>query len=244
MPRLITSNPYLLVIDKPAGVIAHSDGRTVESSIAGWLAQVYPEQRGIGTPWVSPQGEAVDVCGLVHRLDRTTSGVLIAARSQEVFVYMRGEFKARRVEKTYRALVYGWPDDVGHIVAAIERLPRTTTSGVVVRGWAAVPCNEDNSRAAVTDWRVISRGETRGERWACIEAYPRTGRTHQIRVHLASVGHPIIADHLYAPDRAPVLGLTRPALHALSISVTLPDGVRETYTAPMPDDIRVACADA
>jgi 23S rRNA pseudouridine1911/1915/1917 synthase len=238
MPQLITSNPYLLVIDKPAGVITHSDGRTVEPSVAGWLAEKYPEQRGIGTPWVSPQGEVVDVCGLVHRLDRTTSGVLLAARSQEVFDYVRGEFKARRVEKAYRALVYGWPDDAGRIVAAIER------TGQAQKKWEAVPCEETHPRAAVTDWRVVIRGEEAGEPWACIEAYPRTGRTHQIRVHLASVGHPIIADHLYAPDRAPLLGLARPALHALSISVTLPSGARETYTAPMPDDIKNACADA
>lgn len=233
MPTIIAENEYVVALDKPAGLICHSDGRTVEPSVAEWIAERYPECVVVGEPWVSPQGERVRVCGLVHRLDRTTSGVLIAARTQETYDFLKGEFKARRVEKEYRAIVYGrMPEDVGRIVAAIER------STVPPKKWMAVPCEEGHVRAAITEWRVLACGEdAQGIPYSYLSVRPMTGRTHQIRVHLASIGHPIVSDHLYAPERTSILGFTRPALHAFSISFVLPNGERERYEAPLPADL-------
>jgi RluA family pseudouridine synthase len=232
MPAVIFENKYLIALNKPTGLITHSDGRTIEPSVAEWVAGHYPVLRGIGEPWVSPQGEVVQMNGVVHRLDRATSGVLLVAKSNEIFTYLRGEFKARRVEKVYRAIVYGHMEkDEGRIVAEIDR---TTT---VPKRWYAKLCEESNIRAAVTDWNVLSRGvDEAGERYTYVEARPKTGRTHQIRVHFAFVGYPLVSDHLYASDRVPMLGFTRPALHAYSISLVLPNHEKLSYCAPLPPD--------
>lgn len=232
MLRVIVLSDQYLVLDKLAGLICHSDGRTEEPSVAEWLAQNYPETQGVGEPWISPQGERVPICGLVHRLDRTTSGILIAARTQEMWDYLRGEFKARRVEKEYRAIVYGhMASDGGRIVAEIAR------SGEKPKRWYAKPRDESHVRAAITDWRVLGRGvSTEGESYSYLALFPKTGRTHQLRVHLAHIGHPIVADHLYAPDRAPILGFTRPALHAFSIALVLRDGCQVSFGAELPPD--------
>lgn len=229
-PDIIAETDELLAVSKPAGLIVHSDGRTEESSLAEWLIERYPFLENIGEPWVSPQGERVRIAGLVHRLDRTTSGVLLAAKTPEMFAYLKGEFKARRVEKTYRALVYGHVEaDSGRIVAEIMR------SSEPPKRWYARPCEENDIRAAITDWQVLKRLEIGGEPISYLELSPKTGRTHQLRVHLASIGHPIVADHVYAPERAR-LGFERPMLHAYSISVVLPNGKRRDFLAPLPDD--------
>lgn len=227
MPAVIAETDELLVLDKPAGLIVHSDGRTAEPSVADWILKNYPALAGVGEPWVSPQGEHVSLRGMVHRLDRTTSGILLVAKTDAMYAYLKNEFKSRRVGKVYLAYVYGHMEPEGRIVAEIMRTSESP------RRWYARPCEETDKRAAVTDWKLL---KNLAEDAAYIEVRPRTGRTHQIRVHLASIGHPIVGDHLYAADRAPILGFTRPALHAHGISLTLPDGQKATFTAPLPPD--------
>jgi len=232
MTIVLVETNDLLVIHKQAGLIVHSDGRTVEPSVAEWIAEHYPAMREVGEPWVSPQGEKVRVCGLVHRLDRTTSGVLVAAKTNEMFAYLRGEFKERRVEKKYHALVYGEMEkNYGCVVAEIVRTSEKP------RRWAARPCEENDIRAAITEWKVLKVLESESDPVSYLELFPKTGRTHQLRVHLASIGHPIVADHLYAPDKPALLGFTRPALHAAAISFVL-HGETMIFEAPPPDDFR------
>jgi len=227
MPQVLSENEWLIAIDKPAGLIVHSDGRTEEPSLAEWIAENYPAHRGIGGDWVSPQGEHVPLNGLVHRLDRSTSGVVIAAKTQEAYDYLKKEFKERHVEKKYLAFVYGTPtESQGTIIAEIMR------SSEKPKRWYARPCDADDPRAAITDWKVVEKKDEA----TLLEVTPKTGRTHQIRVHLSSIGHPIIADHLYAAEREAILGFKRPALHAKSITLVLPDGKYETYEAPVPED--------
>ncbi len=226
-PYIIAETADLLVIDKPSGLIVHSDGRTQEPSVADWILTHFPALEGIGEAWLSPQGILYPRPGIVHRLDRTTSGVLLIAKTEGMYRYLKAEFKARRVEKTYRAMVYGHvATDEGEVVAEIAR------SRDVPKRWYAREARSA-SRAAITKYRVIARRDV-GEPVTDLEITPLTGRTHQIRVHLASIGHPLVADHLYATDRAPLPGYTRPMLHAHTISVSLPNGIRETYTAPLP----------
>jgi len=229
MPEILADTDGMLAVNKPAGLIVHSDGRTEEPSLAEWLVERYPALADIGEPWVSPQGEKVRIGGLAHRLDRTTSGVILVAKTPEMFAYLKGEFKARHVGKTYRALAYGHMEtDSGRIVAEIMR------SGEPPKKWYARPCDENDARAAITDWRVLERLESAGDPVSYLELSPQTGRTHQLRVHLASIGHPIVADHLYAPGR-PSLGFSRPMLHAYSLSVSF-NGKRREFIAPLPDD--------
>jgi 23S rRNA pseudouridine1911/1915/1917 synthase len=221
--RIIEENELLIAIDKPAGLIVHRDGRTYEPSLAEWIGEKFPKLRGIGE-WISPQGEHIALNGLVHRLDRTTSGVVLAAKTQDMFDYLKQEFKERRVEKKYLAWVYGKMSDEGTICAEIMR--STTTP----KRWYAEARESTNPRVAITSWRVVESLDDA----TLLEVIPKTGRTHQIRVHLASIDHPIVGDHLYASDFAPILGFTRPALHAASISLILP--YPATYEAQLPQD--------
>ncbi len=245
MPRIIAETDEIVVVDKPAGLIVHSDGRTSEPSLADWILKEYPALAGVGEPWISPQGESILLPGIVHRLDRTTSGVMLIAKTPEMYTYLKNEFKERRVEKVYRAFVYGHMETgEGKIVAEIMRSsepPRRwyCRPQVPTNDPSARPCVENDNRAAITDWRLLMHladTET-GELASYIEVQPKTGRTHQIRVHLASIGHPVVADHLYAAYSTPVLGFKRPALHAYNISFIM-KGSREIFTATLPDDFK------
>jgi 23S rRNA pseudouridine1911/1915/1917 synthase len=232
-PQILVETQDIIAVDKPAGLIAHSDGRTEEPSLAEWLIARCPFLAEVGEPWVSPQGESVRVGGLVHRLDRGTSGILVAAKSNEIFAYLRSEFRARRVEKTYHAYVYGHMDAaVGRIVAEIAR------SGGQPKRWYAHMCEEADARAAITNWKLVENtaDPATGEDAALLELTPETGRTHQIRVHLASIQHPIVADHLYAAERPSILGFERLALHASRIALTLPSGERVEYEVSLASD--------
>lgn len=239
-PSVLFESKELLVIDKPMGLIVHRDGRTFEPSVAEWVLHHYPELADVGEPWTSPQGETISLPGIVHRLDRTTSGVLLIAKTAEMYQYMKQQFRERKIEKTYRAWVYGHMNPSnssgqasGTIIAEIVR-----TKDVPKR-WMARPTTREDARAAITNWTVQKEitDPTTGEAASLLEITPETGRTHQIRVHLASIDHPIVADHLYAAVRNPILGFSRPALHAHGISLVI-DGKRHTFTAPLPHDFQ------
>lgn len=231
-PVILGENKYILAVNKPAGLITHSDGRTIEPSLAEWLIARCPYLEDIGEPWVSPQGERVRVGGLAHRLDRMTSGVLLAAKTNDAFVYLRDQFKKRSIQKTYLALVHGYMrEESGEIVAEIAR------SRERPKRWFAKSRDASHPRAAITRWRVVQRARFAGAPTTLVEACPLTGRTHQIRVHFASIGHSLVADHLYAPPDAPTLGFSRSLLHASRIVLALPDGTQAIYEAPLPDDI-------
>ncbi len=232
MPKVIAETEEVLAIDKPEGLVVHSDGRTQEPTLADWILKEFPALEFVGEPWISPQGERVLLPGIVHRLDRTTSGVMLIAKTQSAYAFLKNEFKERRIAKVYRAFVYGHMEsEKGEIVAEIVR------SSVPPKRWFARPCEEDEKRAAITEWKLLRSfsDPVTGEAASYIEIYPKTGRTHQIRVHFASIGNPIVADHLYASDKELLLGFQRPALHAYSISLNL-KSTKTTFTAPIPLD--------
>lgn len=227
-PSVIAETSYLLAVAKPAGLITHRDGKNEEPSLSEWVGEQYPELRGVGGAWVSPQGESIPLNGVAHRLDKQTSGVVLVAKDDETFAALRAEFKARRVKKTYLAYVHGHMDEEGEIVAEIAR----TTE--VPKRWYAKPCAKEHPRAAITEWKLVRHLSGKGgEPASLLEVEPKTGRTHQIRVHLSSIGHPILADHLYGEGKIPLLGFTRLALHALRVEFTL-YGEHLVVEAPLP----------
>lgn len=235
---IIYEDNDVLVINKPAGLIVHSDGRTSEPSVAEWVLTHYPQMASVGEPWTSPQGEVVLRPGIVHRLDRDTSGVMILAKTPEAYAFLKEQFQGRTTEKVYRAFTYGHPSsDHGTIEAEIVRIRSMPPR------WGAARAGEDKKhRAAVTDWRVLARAtdpET-NEKVALMEARPKTGRTHQIRVHFKHFGHPVVCDKLYANGRPCLIGFSRQALHASSLSINLPSGDRRTFEAPLPEDFVAA----
>src|SRR3989344_4247975 len=230
----------IVAVDKPAGLIVHSDGRTREPSVAEWVVERYPGVAEVGELWTSPQGEVVARPGIVHRLDRGTSGGLVIAKTQEEYVFLKQQFQDRATEKVYRAFVYGHPAaDAGTIEAEIVRIRALPPR------WGVARAGEGKKhRAAITAWQVLLRGEDSEvhEKAAYLEVRPKTGRTHQIRVHLKSINHPVVCDPLYAKGRPSIFGFARPALHALSLTLMLPSGERHTLEAPLPADFEGALA--
>ncbi len=174
--------------------------------------------------------------GIVHRLDRETSGVMIIARTHNMFAYLKACFKKHTIKKTYRAFLAGWvTDDLGVIEAAIGRSPND------IRTWTAGRGARGEPREAKTRYRVISRflGDD-GVKYSYVEAYPETGRTHQLRVHFRYINHPIIGDTLYAPQHKGALGFIRVALHAYRLAFSLADKTEMVYMAPLPEDFVAA----
>lgn len=229
----------VLVINKPAGLVVHSDGRTVEPTLVDWILKKYPRIKGVGDPAsVKDEGlrikdgeRSLDRSGIVHRLDRETSGALIIAKNQTAFFSFKRQFKKQEVRKTYHAFVYG---HVKHDDGLIDRpIARSRTNPVL---WSATRGRKGEDREAVTEYRVLKRSGG----YTFLELYPRTGRTHQIRVHLKSINYPIVADKLYSKNE-PALGFKRLALHSRVISFLLPSsGKRITVEAPYPPDFQKA----
>ena len=234
---IIYEDKDIVVINKPVGLIVHFDGRNEEPSVVDWVLEHYPEVKDVGEDGVSPQGVHIPRSGIVHRLDRTTSGVMVIVKSQDTHAFVKQQFQSRTIEKDYVALVYGHPkEDKGVIDMEIGRTKKKP------RKWTAQPGKSGTLRSAVTGWSVIDRKvdvET-NEDVTYMSLSPKTGRTHQIRVHLKAIHHPIVCDHIYAPKRPCLLGFDRPALHARSITLNLSGGERKTFEAPLPEDFESA----
>lgn len=237
-PTILFEDDTVLVINKPAGLIVHSDGRTEEPSVADWVVQNYPNIKGVGESWTSPQGEVIDRPGIVHRLDRTTSGVMILAKTEEAHAFLKEQFQSRTTEKEYRAFVYGHPkEDEGIIEREIVRIRS------IPPRWGVARAGESKKhREAVTKWQVLERGtdSSAGEKASLLSVSPKTGRTHQIRVHLKALGYSIICDPLYSKGKECLLGFDRPALHAYKLTITLPSGDTQTFEASFPQDFQNA----
>lgn len=255
-PYAIFENDSLIAVYKPAGLVVHADGKTSEPTLCDWLLGKWPSMKGVGEPLVLTQGKdadtgepkriVIDRPGIVHRLDRDTSGVIVVAKTQESFLFLKEQFQEREIQKTYRAVVWGLvKDDKGTIDRPIGR------SKTDFRRWSAERFARGELRQAVTDYKVLGRLEgiapdaaaTKDQKkiphnFTYIEAYPRTGRTHQIRVHFKAISHPILCDTLYAPNHPAALGFARTALHAFRIKVSDLDGTEREFEAPLPPDFQ------
>lgn len=199
----------VVVIQKPVGVLAHSKGAfNKEGTVASWLKN---HVKAATTDfWESNRA------GIVHRLDRGTSGIMICAKTLRAQSHLQKQFAKRNVKKTYLAVVAGvLPDAEGSIDLPIERNPKkpaTFRVGV-------------NGKPAQTDFKVL---KTDGAH-SLVELKPKTGRTHQLRVHLAYLKHPIVGDEFYNGESS-----SRLLLHAKELEITLPNSERKTFTAEIP----------
>ncbi len=232
---VVYSDPDLVVVDKPAGVVVHpGSGTRTGTLVAGLLAR-YPD---IGALASVPDPLRP---GVVHRLDKGTSGLLVVARSAAAYTSLASQMRAHTAGRRYMALVSGLvPDDHGVVDAPLGRSARTPTKMAVT----------SSGRPARTRYAVLGRfdrlvGEHgRAEHTATLLSCTlETGRTHQIRVHLAAIGHPVVGDDRYGSRgvRATRVGLVpgRLFLHAAELSIDHPgSGVRTTWTSPLPADLR------
>jgi 23S rRNA pseudouridine1911/1915/1917 synthase len=208
----------LIVIDKPAGLVVHPGPGHPSGTLVNALLHHCGDLAGIG---------GVLRPGIVHRLDRGTSGVLVAAKHDQAHLALAEQFRDHRVERVYLALARGTPGrDSGRIELSIGR-HRRDRKRMSVSTRAA--------RTARTAWTIRQRFPASGA--VLLEVRPETGRTHQIRVHLAASGLPIVGDEVYGRSRGKAFAITRPALHAAVLGFDHPrSGERYHFEAPLPAD--------
>lgn len=232
--KVIFESEEIIAINKPVGLVVHSDGKSNIKTLVDWILEKYPEIKDVGEPLII-QGKEILRPGIVHRLDKDTSGVMLIARTQGSFENLKKQFQDREIRKCYRAFVYG---NIREDILVIDK-PIGRSSGDI-RKWSSLKDARGQMREAKTLIRVLGRGNFNGEIFTYLEAEPKTGRTHQIRVHLRAIERPIVCDSLYAPKRDCILGFKRLALHAQEISFTDLRGVHQTITADFPEDFQGA----
>lgn len=225
--RVVHEDAALLVIDKPPGLVVHPGAGTPHGTLVNALLAHVADLSGIG---------GVLRPGIVHRLDRGTSGLIVVAKNDAAHQALARQFAARAVEKEYLALVLGVPARTsGEIALPIGRDPVQRKK---------MSTRAPRARDARTSWKL----EERFDGAALLRVRIHTGRTHQIRVHLAAAGHPVAGDRVYGGSRAPasrrkgareaLSSLERPALHAARLAFTHPEsGERLVLEAPLPPDL-------
>lgn len=207
----------ILVINKPAGVVVHPGaGNRTGTLVAGLLEHCHS---------LSVLGGAHKP-GIVHRLDKGTTGVLVIAKHDAAHAFLARQFQDRCVEKIYRALVWGkLKTDVGKFDASLGRSFRDRKK---------ISSRTRKGRAALTTWKVLERFQSP---LTFVEVRIHSGRTHQIRVHFSEAGHPLMGDDVYGGNkRGAEITFARPALHAFRLTIDHPRGGRKTYEAPLPED--------
>ncbi|MFZ2522995.1 MAG: RluA family pseudouridine synthase [Minisyncoccia bacterium] len=229
-PSVLYEDNDVVAINKPAGLVVHSDGKTKEANLVDWLVENYPKIKDVGEPGRDSHGNEILRSGIVHRLDRGTSGVMLIAKTKESFESLKKQFQNHKIQKKYEAFVFGEVRADGVVDRPIGR------SSSDFRKWSAQRGARGEMRDAVTEYRVL----TKNKDFSLIELSPKTGRTHQIRVHMKAINHPLVGDSLYAPNREMSLGFNRVALHSKEITFTGLDGTTHTVSAPYPEDFQNA----
>ena len=231
-PTILYEDKEVLAINKPAELVVHSDGKTTEKTLVDWVMQKYPEIEGVGEPGKTASGETVPRPGIVHRLDRETSGVMLIAKTPKSFENLKNQFKNHEIQKKYHAFVFGDLKKEGTIDRPIGR------SSKDFRAWSAQRGARGEMREAVTEYKVLNHKKD----YSLVEVSPKTGRTHQIRVHFKAINYPLVGDKLYAPNRDNTLGFLRTALHSQEITWTDLKGKSHTVSSPYPADFASAVA--
>lgn len=226
--HVIYEDKNFLAINKPAGLLVHSaktvkvkDARDEEPTVTGWIIKNYPEIKKVGDdPEYRP--------GIVHRLDKDTSGVLLIAKNQEYFEYLKNLFQSHKVKKIYNALVYGKLEERRGIITKPISIKKGSLKRTVHAG--------KMTKEAITEYKLLKEYKKDGHIFSFVEVIPRTGRTHQIRIHMSSIRHPIVGDSLYGPKSNP-LNLHRQFLHARSVEFSTADGMAVKVEADLPEDL-------
>ena len=233
--QIITQTPDYAVINKLAGISVHKSGQHEEYTIADWVLENFPQAAEVGEPLKIGTGEIIHRHGIVHRIDKATSGALLIALNQKAYEHFKKQFKDREVRKSYRAFLYGnLKEEHLTITEAIGKHKKDFRKRTTARN------ARGELKPAVTFFRVIERAKIGGDYVVFVEAQPKTGRTHQIRVHAKYLHHPVIADNLYASRKEKMLGFERLALHAFSLEFKDLGGFTQKVEAPYPGDFEQA----
>ena len=236
--KIIHDEKDFAVIDKPAGLVVYPATGHKEKTLVNGLLAKWPEIKNVGEEPLRP--------GIVHRLDKDTSGLMIIAKNNEAFQYFKNLFKERKLEKTYTALVYGWFELIeGKIDFPIRRSATNPIKQVAVKkSVKGGPADEAGrkpkfeAREAVTYYKALKYfTDKSGNHYTLVEAMPKTGRMHQIRVHFAALGHVIVGDEIYKPSNVDFPAeVKRHLLHASRLKFVSSSGKQMEFLADLPDD--------
>ncbi len=223
--KIIYEDNALLVADKPAGLIVFPEGQTTENTLIDTLIKKYPRLADVGRP---PR------YGIVHRLDKDTSGLLLVAKNNESLIFFQNQFINREVEKKYLALVEGnIKEDRGEIKTLIGRAPGDKRKQ---KAYLPDEPESEGKREAITEYKVLERFKD----YTLLEVKIKTGRRHQIRCHFSHILHPIAGDKLYSFKNSPVPeGLTRQFLHAAYLKIKLPNGETKEFRSELPEELQI-----
>lgn len=241
----------IMVVDKPAGVAVHGDGKTKQPTVSEYVLKNFKKLKGVGenmTVLVGGKEVEIERPGIVHRLDKDTSGALIIAKNNAAYKKLKNQFQDKKIKKEYIALVWGTlKHDTGIIDLPIARSKGDFRKKSIV---AKAMTDKGNFRGvqrdALTRYKVLGRGMLHGEKVTLATFFPETGRTHQIRIHAKSIGHPIVGDHLYGPIKnafeKKIFGKNkvRHLLHAKSLTFHNPEnGEMIKVESPLPKELQI-----
>lgn len=219
-PNIVFEDDLLVVIAKPYGIVVNNADSAPVETIQKWFTEKY------GIP--DGTSEFLQKGGVVHRLDKDTSGVMVLAKTEKAYLMLKQQFLERQTLKKYLALVHGvMGEDKGLITAPIERHPKDRHKFTV---------GGDLARSSITEWKV----EQKFNEFTLLELTPHTGRTHQLRVHLQHIHHPIVSDPIYGFQKRVGDDLAicpRLFLHAKYLEFTHPSGERVHFEVPLPEEL-------
>lgn len=219
--KIIAEYKDFLIINKPAGLTVHrAHSTSTEFTLADLLLTKYPDLKNVGEHPLRP--------GIVHRLDKEVSGIMIVARNNEMFWHLKKQFQARQIKKVYLGLVYG---QISEQTGKIDfKISRSTRSGKMV----ARPSSQIGKEAS-TEYEVIKANQ----HYSYLKITPQTGRTHQIRLHLAAIGHPLLGEYLHIPKKLKRFkNIDRIFLHAYALGCNDLNNNWQEYKLPLPSNLK------
>lgn len=231
LPLIVFEDENILVVNKPEGLLTHADLKAKEFTLSDWFVKYFPRAHNVGEPLQTKTGQKIARHGIVHRLDKETSGIILLAKNQNAHGFLKEQFQKNQIKKTYLAYVHGrLKNDRGTINLPIGRSPSNFKKRSAERG------ARGKLREATTHYFVLARSD----HFTYLNVQPETGRTHQIRVHLKAIGHSVVCDKLYGPQIKCALGFKRLALHAGEITFRNLDGRPILLKADLPEDFKIA----
>jgi 23S rRNA pseudouridine1911/1915/1917 synthase len=213
---IIFENEEVIVVDKPAGVLVHETDTSIEPTLVDSLLLHAPEIKEVGDDAMRP--------GIVHRLDKAASGVMIVAKTEKAFVHLKNQFIERKTTKHYSVLVHG-------VMSKLTETISFTIARAKSHGRMAAKPESQGGKEAITTYNVVKQYPHH----ALLDIQIHTGRTHQIRAHMFALGHQVAGDTLYRIRGMKPMDIGRLFLHARELTITLPDGEETIFEAPLPE---------
>ncbi|MBU1131692.1 RluA family pseudouridine synthase [Patescibacteria group bacterium] len=228
-PKILLQEKDYIVIEKPAGLLVHSAGSADAPTLVDWLVKKFPEIKKVGDPVAMLYAEKHFRPGIVHRLDRDVSGLIIVALTQDGFDYFKSQFKLKKIKKTYIALVSG-------VIVKDDDTLKFPIMRSKEGKFVALPLNSTLGKTAETEFEVLRRFRNN----TLIQVHPLTGRTNQIRIHLSAISHAIVGDSVFASKKIKQkekIKLDRIFLHATKLEFVDPEKREVSIESPLPKEL-------